>query len=167
MELIGGLNKKDHKVRIEQEDEGIFTIDIEDRSYRVSCLELMPNLYSILHEDDSYEVRVHNGKKGFVDAHFDQFSFHVEMTDPMKRLLEESTGGGHKGELALEAPMPGQVQRILVKEGDEVEEDQGLLVLVAMKMENELGSPKKGKVKEVHVKEGDTVDGGTSLVIVA
>ncbi|MDK2783686.1 MAG: glutaconyl-CoA/methylmalonyl-CoA decarboxylase subunit gamma, partial [Thermococcaceae archaeon] len=61
-------------------------------------------------------------------------------------------------------PMPGKVLRILVREGDEVKAGQGLLVLEAMKMENEIPSPRDGVVKKILVKEGDTVDTGQPLI---
>lgn len=168
MELVGVIQKKEHQIKIQQKNDRLFNIQIDGRSYEVDCLELMPNLYSILHGDNSYEVRVHtNGKGDRYDAHFYEDTFQVEMADPMKKLLEASAGAGKKGEVPLEAPMPGQVQRILVKEGDEVTEEQGLVVLVAMKMENELGSPKTGVVKKILVAEGDNVEGSAPLIIIA
>ncbi|WP_457750853.1 biotin/lipoyl-containing protein, partial [Thermococcus sp.] len=68
------------------------------------------------------------------------------------------------GEGVVTAPMPGKILRILVKEGDEVKTGQGLLVLEAMKMENEVSSPKDGIVKRILVTEGDTVDSGQALI---
>jgi biotin carboxyl carrier protein len=64
------------------------------------------------------------------------------------------------------APMPGKVVKILVKAGDEVKARQGLVVIEAMKMENELRSPKDGRVSEVHVAEGASVEAGRLLVVV-
>ena len=68
------------------------------------------------------------------------------------------------GEGVVSAPMPGKILRILVREGDQVKVGQGLLVLEAMKMENEIPAPKDGVVKRILVKEGDTVDTGQALV---
>ncbi|ANF21782.1 pyruvate/oxaloacetate carboxyltransferase [Thermococcus piezophilus] len=68
------------------------------------------------------------------------------------------------GEGVVTAPMPGKIIRILVKEGDEVKTGQGLLILEAMKMENEIPSPKDGVVKKILVKEGQTVDTGQALI---
>ena len=68
------------------------------------------------------------------------------------------------GEGAVTAPMPGKILRILVKEGEQVKTGQGLLVLEAMKMENEIPAPKDGVVKKILVKEGDTVDTGQPLI---
>lgn len=70
------------------------------------------------------------------------------------------------GEQRVTAPMPGRVLRVLVKPGDEVAARQGLVVVEAMKMENELGSPKAGRVKDVAVSEGQSIEAGRLLVIV-
>ena len=167
MELIGITGKNSYKIRIERDDEHYFKATVDDRTYRLGVTEPMSHLYSILHGNQSYEVRVHrkaNTQK--YDVHFFRDSFEVEITDPLQFVLAESRGAADKGEAVLEAAMPGKVQRILVKEGEEVVEDQGLVVLLAMKMENELGSPKAGTVKKVLVKEGDNVEGGTALMVV-
>jgi biotin carboxyl carrier protein len=78
----------------------------------------------------------------------------------------ESGGGAKKGAQRITAPMPGRVVRILVKPGDEVAHRQGVVVVEAMKMENELGAPKSGRVKEVAVTEGQSVEAGRLLVVI-
>ena len=79
-------------------------------------------------------------------------------------------GGGEDvaadGQQQVVAPMPGRVLRVLVRPGDEVASRQGLVVIEAMKMENELRSPKAGRVSEVAVSEGDSVEAGRLLVVV-
>jgi len=73
---------------------------------------------------------------------------------------------GASGVQKITAPMPGKVLRVLVRAGDEVTLRQPLVVIEAMKMENELASPKAGRVKEVAVSEGQSVEAGRLLVIV-
>jgi biotin carboxyl carrier protein len=76
-------------------------------------------------------------------------------------------GGTHaQGEAAVVAPMPGRVVRVLVAAGDDVAAKQGLVVVEAMKMENELRSPKAGRVKDVTVTPGTPVDAGRVLVVI-
>ncbi|HXT69573.1 MAG TPA: biotin/lipoyl-containing protein [Vicinamibacterales bacterium] len=70
------------------------------------------------------------------------------------------------GEVRVLAPMPGRVLRVLVKPGDEVGARQGLVVIEAMKMENEIGAPKAGRIKEVAVTDGQSVESGRLLVVV-
>ena len=75
--------------------------------------------------------------------------------------------GGHaQGEQAVKAPMPGRVVRVLVQAGDTVTARQGVVVVEAMKMENELRSPKAGRVKEVAVEAGASVEAGRILVVI-
>jgi biotin carboxyl carrier protein len=71
-----------------------------------------------------------------------------------------------EGEQPVVAPMPGRVLRVLVAPGDEVAERQGLVVVEAMKMENEIGAPKAGRVKDVAVTEGMSIEAGRVLVVV-
>ena len=70
------------------------------------------------------------------------------------------------GPQQVTAPMPGKVVRLLVSAGDEVQLRQGLVVVEAMKMENELRAAKAGRVREVFVREGQSVEAGTPLVVV-
>jgi acetyl/propionyl-CoA carboxylase alpha subunit len=76
-------------------------------------------------------------------------------------------GGAHaRGDQAVVAPMPGRVVRLLVASGDEVSARQPIVVVEAMKMENELRSPKAGRVKEVVVKAGESVEAGRVLAVI-
>jgi acetyl/propionyl-CoA carboxylase alpha subunit len=70
------------------------------------------------------------------------------------------------GPARLDAPMPGRVVRVLVVPGDEVQAGQGLVVVEAMKMENELKAPRSGRVLELPVRDGDTVEAGALLALV-
>jgi biotin carboxyl carrier protein len=76
------------------------------------------------------------------------------------------TGAGTHGEQTVVAPMPGRVVRVLVSAGDEVELRQPVIVVEAMKMENELRSPKAGRVKDVAVAAGASVEAGRVLVVI-
>jgi biotin carboxyl carrier protein len=84
------------------------------------------------------------------------------------RRYQRGEGGGaaQSGPQKIKAPMPGRVVRILVKPGDEVAQKQGLVVVEAMKMENELGAPKAGRVKDVAVAEGESVEAGRVLIVI-
>jgi biotin carboxyl carrier protein len=82
------------------------------------------------------------------------------------RRAGDDAGGSAAGEQAILAPMPGRVVRVLVSEGQDVEARQGVVVVEAMKMENELRSPKKGRVKSVGVAAGASVEAGRVLMVV-
>ena len=88
------------------------------------------------------------------------------VVDGRRGLGAGGASGEMTGEQRVVAPMPGRVVRVLVAPGDEVAARQGLVVVEAMKMENELGSPKAGRVKDVQVAPGAAVEAGRVLVIV-
>jgi biotin carboxyl carrier protein len=187
MELLGKIRNQYYAVEIEAVDADHFRVSIIEsndpadpdspgnaagepaapRVFEVDCREPTAKTYSLLIGHQSNDCRVHREPKtDRFDVHFFRETLEVEMADPMKRLLDLAGGGGRKGEAALETSMPGQILRLLVNEGDAVEEGDGLLVLVAMKMETELGSPIGGVVKEIHVAEGDKVESGQVLVTI-
>ena len=90
----------------------------------------------------------------------------MRLSDP-KRLRGAGAAAGHEaGRAQVHAPMPGKVVRVLVEEGQEVEAGAGLVVVEAMKMQNELKSPKAGTVIELHARVGATVNAGEVLAVV-
>lgn len=89
-----------------------------------------------------------------------------EVNDPRSLQGRRGTGAGTEGPRAVKAPMPGRVVRVLVAAGEEVAEQQGVVVIEAMKMQNELKSPKAGRVVRVAVAVGDTVGAGDVLAVV-
>jgi biotin carboxyl carrier protein len=90
----------------------------------------------------------------------------VRMTDPKHLRGAGALGGEQGGRAQVKAPMPGKVVRVLVEAGQVVEAGQGLVVVEAMKMQNELKSPKSGTVSEVRAAAGSTVNAGDVLVVV-
>jgi biotin carboxyl carrier protein len=93
-----------------------------------------------------------------------RFAFEVE--DPRSLQGRRGAGAGTAGPRALKAPMPGRVVRVLVGAGDEVQEGQAIMVIEAMKMQNELKSPKAGRVVRIAAAVGDTVGAGDVLAVV-
>jgi biotin carboxyl carrier protein len=89
----------------------------------------------------------------------------IELFDPRASRQRHGSAASH-GRLSIAAPMPGKVVRVLVSSGDAVEEGQGLVVVEAMKMQNEMKSPKTGRVVEVRVKPDSTVAAGEVLMVV-
>jgi biotin carboxyl carrier protein len=92
--------------------------------------------------------------------------FGFEVSDPRSLQGRRGTGANAVGPRAVKAPMPGRVVRVLVVAGEDVAEQQGVVVIEAMKMQNELKSSKAGKVARVAVAVGDTVGAGDVLVVV-
>ena len=123
-----------------------------------------PGVYSILWDGRSYEARVEQVLDRLIVA-LDGHRFEIGVRDP-RRWSRGGAGRGHEGRVNLLAPMPGKVVRVLAAPGDPVERGQGILVVEAMKMQNEMKAPKSGIVVSILVKEGDTVAAGQVLVAI-
>jgi len=114
--------------------------------------------------DCRVEGLVESGKP--VDVFVGTDHFAVTLTDP-KRLRGSGADAAHSGDVArIIAPMPGKVVRVLVSPGDHVEAGAGIVVVEAMKMQNEMKSPRAGVVSSVNVQVGATVNGGDVLAVI-
>jgi biotin carboxyl carrier protein len=120
-----------------------------------------PGIYSILIDGRSYQATVL--APGTIQVNDRIFS--VEIFDP-RELRARSSTGASEGRQNILAPMPGKVVRLLIAAGDTVEAGQGLIVVEAMKMQNEMKSPKAGVVVEVKTASGATVSAGEILIVI-
>jgi biotin carboxyl carrier protein len=123
-----------------------------------------PGVYSVLLDGRSYDARVEEVPEGLVVV-IDGFRFQIEARDP-RRFVRKSAGRGGEGIQTVTAPMPGKIVRVLVAPGDAVAAGQGLLVVEAMKMQNEMKAARAGKVLSVNAKEGATVKAGEVLATI-
>jgi biotin carboxyl carrier protein len=123
-----------------------------------------PGVYSVLMDGRSYEAHVEENPQGLVVV-IDGFRFEVSVRDP-RRFSRKQSGRGGEGVQTLAAPMPGKVVRVLVAPGDAVEAGQGIVVVEAMKMQNEMKAARAGRVLTVAAKEGDTVSAGDTLATI-
>ena len=93
--------------------------------------------------------------------------YSVEIVDEqISKLIKASPERFHKREMAIRAPMPGLIIEVEVKEGDQVKTGQGLLIVEAMKMQNEMNAPSDGVVKKILVEKGQTVNSGDTLIVI-
>lgn len=122
--------------------------------------------------DDTRQTRVGfdaaptTGSSAHVQAFVGHQSVDVEVRTAVQAALEQALGGGAGGDGTVNAPMPGQVVKLLVAAGDTVELDQPLLIVEAMKMENELRAPKAGKLDRFAVSEGQAIESGQLLATI-
>lgn len=129
--------------------------------------ETAPNVFSVLLSGHSHEVYVTPSSTGQLQLQTDGYEFSAEVADPRSWRGRRHGGTEAEGRQQIAAPMPGKVVRLLVKAGDTVEAGQGLFVVEAMKMQNEIRSPKSGKVERVQVVVGQAVNSGEVLCVVA
>ncbi len=131
---------------------------------RADIREIAAGVYSILLGARSFEVKIEVGESGYL-AVVDGRRYDIAVRDP-RRLARGGVGLVADGPLKISAPMPGKIVRVMVEEGHSVESGQGLLVVEAMKMQNEIKSPKAGVIKTLHVRQGGSVSAGQALLVV-
>jgi len=148
-----------------------FTAGGEDRANTgaqmdstIDAMEVAPNTYSILVNGRAFEAVVTPATEG-VQVRCGGQEFHVIVSDPRAWRRGRGALFGSEGKQQITAPMPAKVIRILVSAGEAVEADQGLVVLEAMKMQNEIRARKAGTIERVFIREGDAVAAGEPLVI--
>ena len=134
---------------------------VDGRAMTADVHMLQPGVMSLVVEGRQYRC-VLDGDGVVIDGRRHSF----EVSDPRSLQGRRGVGAGAEGPRAVKAPMPGRVVRVLVVAGDEVTEGQGLVVIEAMKMQNELKSPKAGRVAKVSATVEGTVGAGDVLVVV-
>lgn len=131
--------------------------------------EISPGVYSILLEGQSYEAHVAtrrdlaSNREASLEIAVGKQNYEVEIRDPRER----RHGGpalAPGGPQEISAPMPGKIVKILAAENQEVQQGEGLLVVEAMKMQNELRAPRAGRVEKIYVQEGIGVEAGSKLL---
>jgi biotin carboxyl carrier protein len=127
---------------------------------KADFVEVGPGLYSVILDGCSYEVAVTGS-----EVEIGGTRVQIEVEDPRKWNPAGASRTG-EGRAAIKAPMPGKVLRVLVAVGDEVAAGQGLVVLEAMKMQNEMKAPRAGRVASVGVKEHEAVNAGEVLLTI-
>ncbi len=150
-------------VALRETGEGIYEITLDGRTVHVDAVRSGPTVYSVIEDGQQFEAMVdERGAHGF-DVLVAGRIFHLESIDERTKLLAQSAAPLLTGPQTVTAEMPGKVVKVVVSAGERVREGQGVVVVEAMKMENEIPSPIAGLVREVAVSEGQTVEAGTPL----
>ena len=166
MAYIININDRSFKVRVEEIEIAKYRILLDDKEYIIDAHKTERDVFSIITNGRSFEVDL-NDKGEYYEVLIDGNYFKIYASDEKKRFLKDNRRGGLAvGKQIISAPMPGKVAKMLVKVGEKVKIGDGIVVIEAMKMENELKSPIDGEVKEINVEEGIAVDKGTKLVVV-
>ena len=160
--------KKGESLRIGLREigEGQYEVTIGGETVHVDAVRSGRTIYSVIEEGQQFEVVVDEKGGHDFDVLVGGRIFHMESIDERTRLLAGSAATVATGPQTVSAEMPGKVVKVSVPVGGAVDEGQGVVVLEAMKMENEIPSPIDGVVVEIAVREGDTVETGTTLFVV-
>jgi biotin carboxyl carrier protein len=138
-------------------------ISLDGAALDADAIEISPNVFSVLLNGESYEVRIAIASDSKLTLQTRHHEFVAEVVDPRAWRGRHHGAVEAQGRQEIVAPMPGKVVRVLVKAGDKVEAGQGLLVVEAMKMQNEVRSPKTGTVERLLAREGHAVNAGEVL----
>jgi biotin carboxyl carrier protein len=149
-------------------DGALVLAEVDGRSYRIEARVSRPGVQLLLADNHVYECRIaaDAARGASREVHIGSRAFAVTITD-LKRLRAGQNAGAQADAVAqLIAPMPGKVVRVLVEQGTEVAAGDPVVVVEAMKMQNEMKSPRAGTVTALHVKTGDTVNAGEVLAVI-
>jgi biotin carboxyl carrier protein len=165
MSYIATIDDKEVKVSVQETGVHQYKVTIDGNEHLVDAQQVQPGLWSVLRGQTSLEADV-DGKDDTYEVLIDGDCYKFSLVSEQRRAVMRAGGKGAAGKAMVTSPMPGKVVKILVSEGEEVKADQGVIVVEAMKMENELKSAVAGKVKEIFVDEGQVVESGAKLILV-
>ena len=149
MKLKALINDREEELLLTLRD-GRVLAEVGARRYDLVVREIEPGVYLFFFGDKVREVRVDGS---------------IKIIDPKRLRSGQNSSGHHHGVAEIVAPMPGKVVRVQVEAGATVEKGVGVIVVEAMKMQNEMKSPRAGVVVSVNVKPGDTVNAGDVLAV--
>jgi biotin carboxyl carrier protein len=169
MKLKAQLSGKEHDVSLSLAG-GSVDVDINRRHYDLQVRELASGEYLLIDGSNIYKCRV-SGQSGSLAA--GQFAvvlrgqnYEVGLVDSKRLRSGQSAGAHHAGAAEIVSSMPGKIVRVLVQPGDRVEAGAGIIVVEAMKMQNEMKAPKEGMVVSINAEEGTTVNAGDVLAVI-
>ena len=163
MSYLVRIDNIEYKIAIEKKGE-YFKILLNDKKIDAEMVAQDRNSrLTLIIDNKSYDVVFDTENMISVNGE----NYNAEVVDEqIKKLIKASPKSIHKKELTINAPMPGLIIEIEAKEGDAVRAGQGLVIVEAMKMQNEMKAPRDGVVKQILVKKGQTVNSRDTLVII-
>jgi biotin carboxyl carrier protein len=165
LKVISGEREENLLLRLE---EGRVLAEIGDRVYSLDVRATEHDGYLFFLNTNVHECRVSErpGAKDTFDVPVHGRSYQVTIVDPKRLRSGQNSDRHHHGVTEILAPMPGKVVRVQLEAGATVEKGAGVVVVEAMKMQNEMKSPRGGVVVSINVKPGDTVNAGDVLAVI-
>lgn len=165
MKFVARHDGEDIPVEVERHGNA-YRVWLGERWLVAELVDAGPYVRSLRLEDGTQVALIHHRDGSQHEVSLQASTISLELVDPLalrRRRREDEMGGGG----VVKALMPGRIVRILVQKGDTVKKGAGLLILEAMKMENEIQAPADGVIEEVFVEVGQAVEGGADLVVLA
>jgi biotin carboxyl carrier protein len=164
MTSVARIGTEQFEIELTRTRSGAVRARVDDRTLELDLREVEPGVVRIEGDGPSREIEVREDSPGVFEVSLGGRVVRVEFPDRRTLLAAEGermAGGATR----ITAPMPGKVVRVLVAEGDAVEAGQGLVVIEAMKMQNQIRAAGPGRVSNVAVRDGAAVQSGDLLVL--
>jgi len=161
MKLIAELNGEKHEIEITREGRRVFA-RVGEREYELEASEVEPDVYLFKYDHRIFEI--YAAPNGIVNLGNHQLE--ITISDPKRLRGSNAAGASADGVAEIKTAMPGKLVRVLTEVGAEINKGDAVLVVEAMKMQNEMKSPKDGVVKEIRFAEGATVNAGDVLAVI-
>ena len=168
MKLKAAILGREHEIQIGLRD-GTAAGDVDGRHYDLELRELAEGEYLLLQGSEVYRCRVeqtHDSGSGTFHVALGGRNYEVALTDPKRLRSGQGSESHHGGAAEIVSPMPGKIVRVLVQPGSQVKAGDGVIVVEAMKMQNEMKAPKAGTVVSIETQEGATVNAGDVLAVI-
>lgn len=176
MKFIGVADKQEHLVIVDDHDteDGLYTVELDGKIYTVDAHTMPSSIVTVLIDNKSYDVDIDDRDTskdpldGRLSVRVRGRVVRLEMLEERRKKMKDSQSShfAASGMANIVSPMPGKVLRYLVEQGQTVKTGDGLVVVEAMKMENEICSPKEGVVVKLSAVAGSAVDGGALLLVI-
>jgi biotin carboxyl carrier protein len=165
MKFHAEVGENKHELELRREGRKVFA-RIDDREYELEVSQPEAGLFHFKKDGKVFEIYIADRQPGTFTATTLDGDLDIKLIDPKRLRGSGALEHDAHGAAEIRSAMPGKVVRILTSVGTAVEKGDGVIVVEAMKMQNELKAPKAGSVKEIRVAEGDTVNAGDVLVII-
>jgi len=167
IKLKAEVSGKHHEIALQRRDQSV-AAEIDGRRYELEIRELGTGEFQLIDGNSVHDFHVENSRdeRNRVEVYLRGHRYAITLTDPKRLRSGQSGADHHKGSAEIVAPMPGKVVRVLIELGAQVEAGDGILVVEAMKMQNEMKSPKAGVVVSIAAEPGATVNAGDVLAVV-
>jgi biotin carboxyl carrier protein len=167
MKLIAKLSDQEYELQLKLSDE-MATVRVDERGYDLTVHQPVEGVVLLQSGNRVYECRVEPQQKSrnVFDVTLHGRTYTIALTDPKRLRSGENSHRHDHGSAEIVAPMPGKVVRVLVEAGAAIEAGAGIVIVEAMKMQNEMKSPRAGVVTAINANAGDTVNAGDVLAVV-
>lgn len=169
--FVSSHQKTNSDILVEKTKSGSYIVTVDGVEHVVDAHQYEGGTWSLIIDNSSYDVELELGSESESDGQYTALvrGSVIELTvqdERRKRLSLQDGNASQDGPQMIKSPMPGKVVKILVQEGQEVEENTPVIVIEAMKMENELRAVKSGTVSKIMVSEAEAVEGNAKLLII-